>query len=211
MNRNLNVWLKLKFKFDIIVEVTFKLLKMFPIQRLITKSIYKSITNKLLQSDHLHFGPYYISYSINLFLHWKMQRWFGKLDYVDFYRWREVSTSHVSKLPGSLVSVECNEWLSMPWKSSCLLSRRWRGCWTGTCDDGNCLSWGKENLGSWWQVSIEVIIHLGSDESFTASLSSLFSLNLSNCLNLSCRSAIDEPAKLGSLCWLPMEKVISRK
>lgn len=113
---------------------------------------------------------------------------------MNFYRWREVSTS---KLSGSLVSVECNERLSVAWKSSLLPGPRWRGCWTGTS------FWGKENLGGRSQDSVEVIVPLGSDKSFTTSL---FSLNLSSCLNLSCRSAIDEPATLGSLFWLPMKK-----
>lgn len=130
-----------------------------------------------------------------------------------FYRWREVSTSEWSKfldvlgVAAPLGHKLAEAGLVVAWKSACFpweLSPReseWSsraGLWLW----GRIVSCGKDGLLR--SKRIAKAAWSESENSFNRSFSSLFSLSLSSCLNLSCKRAIEELTAVESPLCLPI-------
>lgn len=125
------------------------------------------------------------------------------------YRWREVSTSEVSKFldDGAPCGHKLEEgggfMFMVLWSPWVKLRPRERESWrVGLCRGGTICCWWEFCDDGLWIIDDEVV---SDDKSLRSCFPSLLSLTFSNCLNLSWRRAMEElRVVVGSLPCLPI-------
>lgn len=133
------------------------------------------------------------------------------------YRWREVSRSELSKLFEALAAEAAVVLLGHEIVEGCVIMAQWSTCLVCKLSPRES-EWSAEELGLaisdwienfagskclieptlWWWWSV-------SDNIFRSCCSSLLSFTFCNCLNLSCKRAMEELTTVGSELSLPIE------